>query len=212
MVWHTSDDYWDCRGSTLFLWAPHWPKSSQAKKPYPIKATDTGICIEKQKEHFKSQKRQWKKQCNIWTALYWSDVSVFAQCELWRGPDKLQLWHPVPSDNDEHPPHQTGFYLSYSASNITTMTTYRHRLATTSTSPSSPPWSSSASPGSPSSSLLSRFLAEFPWEWQRYSQWLPCLEASGKTCQGIGPKLEYVIELLLYILFVNMKPPKFDVD
>ena len=112
------------------------------------------------------------------------DVSVFAQCELWRGPDKLQLWHPVPSDNYEHPPHQTGFYLSYSASNITTMTTYRHRLATMSISPSSPPWSSSASPGSPSSSLLSRFLAEFPWEWQRYSQWLLCLEASGKTCQG----------------------------
>ena len=111
MVWHTSDDYWDCRGSTLFLWAPHWPKSSQAKKPYPIKATDTGICIEKQKEHFKSQKRQWKKQCNIWTASYWSDVSVFAQCELWRGPDKLQLWHPVPSDNYEPPPHQTGFAL-----------------------------------------------------------------------------------------------------
>ena len=55
-------------------------------------------------------------------------------------------------------------HLSYSASNITTMTTYHHRLATMSTSPSSPPWSSSASPGSPSSSLLSRFLAEFPWE------------------------------------------------
>ena len=69
MVWHTSDDYWDCRGSTLFLWAPHWPKSSQAKKPYPIKATDTGIYVLTNKKSISNHRKDNGKSNAIYEQL-----------------------------------------------------------------------------------------------------------------------------------------------
>ena len=185
MVWHPSDDYWDCRRSTLFLWAPHWPKSPQAKKPYPIKATDTGIYVLTNKKSISNHRKDNGKSNAIYEQLLTDPMFQFlhnVSFDVDQTSSNYDIQFPVITMN-LHLTRQVS-HLSYSASNITTMTTYHHRLATMSTSPSSPPWSSSASPGSPSSSPLSRFLAEFPWEWQRYSQWLLCSEASGKMCQG----------------------------